>query len=114
MNLLWDRGDATVREMLERLGGTLAYTTVMTVLDRLHGKGQVIRRKEGMAWRYRAAEAREAVLGQKAAALLTDARGEPEPLLMAFLDRADATDPGVLDELERLIQKRRQDHRKGR
>ena len=107
MNTLWDRGEATVRRVQELLGGELAYTTVMTVLDRLHHKGRVRRRKEGRAWCYEATEPRAAVLGQRAASLLTGSEEQPEPLLMAFLDRAEADDPKVLDELERLIQQRR-------
>jgi predicted transcriptional regulator len=114
MEMLWDRGDATVRQVLEGMGGDLAYTTVMTVLDRLHGKGRVKRHKKGLAWSYRAAAPREAVIGEEAAALITGAGGEPEPLLMAFLDRTEATDPRVLDELERLIQKRRAARGEGR
>ncbi len=107
MNALWDHGDAPVRTVLERVGGGLAYTTVMTVLDRLHRKGRVQRRKEGVAWIYRAAAPREAELGQQAAALLTEAGAEARPLLLAFLDRAEATDPAVLDKLEALIRERR-------
>ena len=107
MDILWDQGEATVREVLARMHGELAYTTVMTVLDRLHGKGQVLRRKQGLAWRYRAAAPRAAVLGEQAADLIAGSGGEPQPLLMAFLDRAEATDPAVLDELERLVLERR-------
>ncbi len=107
MATLWDQGEGTVRQVLHRLGQELAYTTVMTVLDRLHRKGQVLRRKEGQAWQYRAAAPRETVLGEKAAALITGHDGEPEPLLMAFLDHAEATDPEVLDELARLIRRKR-------
>lgn len=114
MNVLWDRGEATVRQVLKRLGDDLAYTTVMTVLDRLHGKGQVRRRKEGLAWSYVAAASRAEVLGEQAADLITGTQEQPEPLLMAFLDRAEAEDPSVLDELERLIRRRRADRDRGR
>ncbi len=108
MDTLWDRGEATVRQVMDRLGGTLAYTTVMTVLDRLHGKGKVCRRKEGLAWRYRAAAPREQVMGARAAALLTG-EGAAEPLLAAFIDHAEDLDPAVLDTLERMIRDRRRD-----
>lgn len=106
MDTLWDRGEASVRQVMVRLGGTLAYTTVMTVLDRLHNKGRVTRRKEGLAWRYRAAAPREQVLGALAADLLTG-EGEAEPLLAAFIDHAEELDPQVLDTLERMIRQRR-------
>ena len=55
MQCLWRRGEpATVREVLAELNSSrnLAYTTVMTVMDNLHRKGQVQREMEGRAWRY--------------------------------------------------------------
>ena len=56
----WDRPVA-VREVLEDLqqDRTIAYTTVMTVLDNLHRKGLVTREKDGRAYRYRSALTRE-------------------------------------------------------
>jgi BlaI family transcriptional regulator, penicillinase repressor len=107
MDALWDHGEATVRDMVGRLGGRLAYTTVMTVLDRLHTKGEVVRHKEGLAWLYQASAPREKVIGDKAAGLLTGGKAEAELMLMAFIDRAEQVDPSVLDKLEQMIQKRR-------
>jgi predicted transcriptional regulator len=50
----------SVRDVLERLGERQpAYTTVMTVLDRLAGKGTVRRELVGKAWRYTATASRE-------------------------------------------------------
>lgn len=79
----WDRPAASVREVLDGLkpNRDLAYTTVMTVLDNLHGKGLVRREKEGRAYVYAPTITREAytadLLGQvleesedRAAALL--------------------------------------------
>ncbi|WP_227487036.1 BlaI/MecI/CopY family transcriptional regulator [Nocardioides malaquae] len=65
----WDR-PASVREVVEHLQSTrdIAYTTVMTVLDNLHGKDLVRRHKEGRAYLYTATLSREAhtasLLGQ--------------------------------------------------
>lgn len=55
----WDRPVA-VREVLEDLQRerSLAYTTVMTVLDNLHRKGMVIREKSGRAYLYRPTRSR--------------------------------------------------------
>src|SRR5215470_15048753 len=39
-------------EVRDRLGGDLAYTTVVTILSRLHGKGVLDRRKAGRAFLY--------------------------------------------------------------
>jgi predicted transcriptional regulator len=55
MRCLWQRGEPmTVREVLTELNGgrTWAYTSVMTVMDNLHRKGQLRREKQGQAWRY--------------------------------------------------------------
>src|SRR5579872_5890985 len=56
MNALWPLGEATVRDIQQALVPTRprAYTTVMTILDRLAKKGVVVRRKAGRAWIYQA------------------------------------------------------------
>lgn len=55
MNALWPSGEATVRQIQEALRPIRprAYTTIMTILDRLAQKGIVQRRKAGRAWVYR-------------------------------------------------------------
>lgn len=69
MDVLWDSvpgtsDGITVREVADALDGReLAYTTVMTVLDRLAGK-DMVQRERGRAWRYRAAASREAYIAQ--------------------------------------------------
>lgn len=62
MERLWaSSSPLSVRDVLEALrpGRDLAYTTVMTVLDNLHGKSMVVREKDGRAYRYAAAHSRE-------------------------------------------------------
>ena len=62
LRLLWKAGDQTVHEVRDALRPSrpLAYTTVMTVLDRLARKGAVSRRKVGRAHLYHAEFPREA------------------------------------------------------
>jgi predicted transcriptional regulator len=62
MDILWESPDPlTVRQVSGNLTERdLAHTTVMTVLDRLAKKGFARRERDGRAWRYRAAETREA------------------------------------------------------
>lgn len=56
MRVLWERGEATVAEVRDRLTGRdLAMTTVATVLSRLEKQGVVARRMEGRQYVYRAA-----------------------------------------------------------
>ena len=70
MNTLWPLGEATVREIRDRLAErrARAYTTIMTIMDRLARKGIVERRKSGRKYLYRArlsaAEARTHALQQ--------------------------------------------------
>jgi len=55
MDVLWSQDQAlAVREVRDQLqyGRPVAYTTVMTVLTILHGKGVLSRKKDGRAWRY--------------------------------------------------------------
>ncbi|HEV2489871.1 MAG TPA: BlaI/MecI/CopY family transcriptional regulator [Candidatus Acidoferrales bacterium] len=55
MNALWTLGEASVREIHASLSVTRprAYTTIMTIMDRLARKGIVERQRAGRAWRYR-------------------------------------------------------------
>ncbi len=88
MDLLWSRGgSATVRDVLDELqrGRTIAYTTVMTVMDNLHRKGFLAREKDGRAWRYRTVQSRE----QYAADLMVEvleASRDRTGTLVHFLD----------------------------
>jgi len=107
LDVLWDGPEGTVRDVAGRLGRARAYTTILTVLDRLHAKGLVRRRKEGNAWVYSPDRTREAVLGEKVAELLSEPDTASRPLLMAFLDTAERQDPALLDELETMIRERR-------
>ncbi len=97
-----------MREILADLDRTLAYTTVATVLDRLHRKGQVVRRKDGAVWRYSPARSREHVVADEVARLVEAGQSAGEPLLVAFLDQVEAVDPAGLDRLEALIRARKE------
>jgi BlaI family penicillinase repressor len=54
MSRLWRLGEATVRQIRDALAATRprAYTTIMTIMDRLASKGFVTRRKVGRAYIY--------------------------------------------------------------
>jgi predicted transcriptional regulator len=100
----------SVRDVLARIKRrpAPAYTTVLTVLDRLHEKELVAREKQGKAFLYRPRVSREGWLGERAARALTEPGGAPSPaVLMAFLDSAERTDPALLDKLSNLIEMRR-------
>jgi BlaI family transcriptional regulator, penicillinase repressor len=60
MEVLWERGPSTVSEVREQLQDNLAYTTVLTILRNLEGKGYVGPSKDGRAHRYAPLVKREA------------------------------------------------------
>jgi predicted transcriptional regulator len=68
MSVLWPVGEGTVRDIYRQLTAMRprAYTTIMTIMDRLARKGIVTRRKVGRAYRYQAnlsaAEARRSAV----------------------------------------------------
>src|SRR5579864_3796054 len=74
MDRLWEWGrPVLVREMVDdlRQDRTLAYTTVMTVMENLHRKGWLRRERDGRAWRYEPTGSRSAYT----AGLMNDALG---------------------------------------
>lgn len=101
MDVLWDKvpptsDGFTVREVTEALDGRqLAYTTIMTVLDRLAGKGMVRRQREGRAWRYRAAASREAYIAQLMLDAL-DLGGSRDAALVRFARSMSGAEAEVL------------------
>jgi BlaI family transcriptional regulator, penicillinase repressor len=62
MDVIWQRGEATVQEVCDQIGRPLAYTTVMTTLRLLHSKKKVLKRvKRGRAHVYQPLVTREEV-----------------------------------------------------
>lgn len=108
MEALWDRGDGTVREV--RAQPELkkrAYTTVMTTLDRLHGKGFLNRQRDGNAYRYRPVLTREAFWQHEAEDLIKKmVRAGGESALTAFVDAAATENRENLDQLAELVEQR--------
>lgn len=106
MEVLWglDEGvDITVREVHGVLGAErdVAYTTVMTVMDRLARKGLTHQHKEGRAYLYRAATSRAAMTADLMRDTLSDlGSGERGPALVAFVEEASAEE---LDALRRAL-----------
>jgi predicted transcriptional regulator len=108
MDVLWtSTAPLTVREVQERLGAAgssdLAYTTVMTVLDRLGGKEMVRRERDGRAFRYTAALSREAATAELLHATL-DSSGDRTAALVHFARTVDPAEAAALraalDEIE--------------
>jgi predicted transcriptional regulator len=103
MTALWRAGEASVREVQEALIPTRprAYTTIMTILDRLAQKGAVQRRKSGRAWVY-APVISEREARSRALARLIDGffSGSPEALAAHLSSQSDAVVSGVSQHAE--------------
>ncbi|MBI3400700.1 MAG: BlaI/MecI/CopY family transcriptional regulator [Acidobacteria bacterium] len=111
MTVAWSRDEISVRDACAVLGSSVAYTTVMTTMDRLFKKGLLARRKEGRAFVYRAAATRHELEGAVATELVQglirrDGSG-PLPVLSSLVDAVSDRDRALLDELERLIREKR-------
>ena len=89
MDVLWSQErPCLVREVREQLDYSrpVAYTTVMTVMTILHGKGVLRREKHGRAWRYWPTERREEHDARLMAEILRSG-GDHRLTLRQFLDR---------------------------
>jgi len=102
MDRLWsaDAGQSfTGREVHESLASTrdLAYTTVMTVMDRLVRKDLVVRERAGRAWRYRARASRGEMTAELLRETLHDfAEHDRRGALVAFVEDAPPEDLAAL------------------
>ncbi len=112
LHCIWERGHATVRELLQDGDLNIAYTTAMTTLDRLYKKQLLTRVAEGRAFRYAPRFSKEemqrAAAGQMIRQLL-DAGSTASMPLSYLVEAVTDHDVELLDELQQLVeQKRRQ------
>lgn len=111
LRALWIEHPSTVRTVLDHVNGQrdedLAYTSVMTVLDRLHDKGLVTRARSGRAYEYEPSHDDETALvdhlGQQQVADLVDRLGDVA--LVHFAAMLDDLDPGTRDQLRALARR---------
>ena len=109
---LWERGNGTVREVLEAGNVEGAYTTLMTTLDRLHKKGLLNREAEGRAFRYSPVQTEDQFNGEIVRSAIHHMLGatESSSLQLSFLVEAISQhDRSLLDELEREIERKRRE-----
>lgn len=111
IEVLWSAGECTVREVMKRLPTRSAYTTVMTTLVRLFRKGLLERRSVERKFLYSPRMTREQLqrrIATDAAARFLATPNVSRAMLADCLWRTLLqNDPGLLAELERLIQRRR-------
>jgi predicted transcriptional regulator len=109
---LWKCKNATVRELLDRGDLKLAYTTVMTTLDRLYKKQLLNRVAEGRAFRYfprhTQEELKKAAASETIRQLLSSSPAASLPLSY-LVEAVSEHDAGLLDELEQLLDRKRRE-----
>jgi predicted transcriptional regulator len=108
MQVLWDRGEATVGEVRDALmdDRPLAYTTVATMLSKLERDGRVTHRTEGRVHIYRALLRQEKVSRLMVVDLAQRLfRGDVTEMVSQLLDGSDVT-PEELNRLKKLIRQK--------
>jgi predicted transcriptional regulator len=113
MEILWARGESNVREVAREVDRPLAYTTVMTTLDRLYKKGLLERRMPERAFVYSARMSRQEWEIQRAENVVASFFAGPHPprelLVSSFLEAVGGHDAALLDELEKKIRTKRKE-----
>jgi predicted transcriptional regulator len=84
-------------DVRERLGGDLAYTTVVTILSRLHAKGVLDRERAGRAYRYTPVADEPGLAARRMASVLA-AESDREAVLARFVS-------GLSDEDEQALRR---------
>jgi predicted transcriptional regulator len=113
MQILWSEGEFSVRDVVPKLSRPLAYTTVMTTLDRLFKKGLLDRHKSDRAFVYSPHFSHQEWERRRAGDLVAGFLSGPNPsrelLLSCLLDAVGEHDASLLDDLEKKIRNRRKE-----
>ena len=114
----WRRGEMSVRDFFLLFDERIAYTTLMTTLDRLYKKRLLERRKDGRAFLYSPlltrAEFEQGIRQDVIDGLLGRGAESVEPVLACIVETVTERDRSLLDELERLVQEKRKELGRGR
>jgi predicted transcriptional regulator len=117
LELLWAQPRPATVGHIQRAFPELAYTTIMTTLDRLYRKGVLLRAKDGRAFAYAPRYTRAELLSEVISGHVADLLGaadEGTVLLSTLVRAVGRTDAALLDELDALVQaERRRLRRRG-
>lgn len=109
----WQRGEVSVRDIFLAFEERIAYTTLMTTLDRLYKKRLLKRRKDGRAFLYTPAvsqiELEHGIREDVIDGLLGHGAEAVQPVLACIVDTVSDRDRELLDELERLIKEKKRE-----
>ncbi len=106
LKVLWEHGPATVRQVnavLRRRGRRYAYTTVLTLLQRLEAKGHARSDKGGVAHVFSAAVSRDGLLRRRLNELADELFGGTATPLVQALVEGHRFSPEEIEQLRRLL-----------
>lgn len=110
MERVWIVGETSVRDLHQEFSSRLAYTTIMTTLDRLYKKGLLNRSRAGRAYLYTArlteSECRARMAQRLIDLALLDSRHR-DAVLSGFVDAISQADQRMLHQLDQLVQAKR-------
>ena len=110
LEVLWERNRASTVRSVQPAFPQLAYTTLMTTLDRLYRKGLLRRFRLGRAFGYVPRCSRDELFGRMVSGQVTDllaACGNSTVLLSTLVEAVGHADAQLLDELEALVRAKR-------
>src|ERR1051325_6441935 len=115
MEETWRLGEVSVRDIYRAFDERIAYTTLMTTLDRLFKKKLLERRKDGRAFLYSSVVSREdldrGIKEDVVDGLLGHGADGAEPVRACIVDTISERDRELLDELDRLVQEKKRELR---
>jgi len=115
MERVWARTEVSVRDLHDDMQGRLAYTTLMTTLDRLYKKGLLQRRKEGKAYFYAATLSErqyQESLTQHFFGMVLNDRRHSSAVLSRFVEAVTEADREMLDQLDEIVKAKRRELRR--
>jgi predicted transcriptional regulator len=110
LELLWGQDSAVTVRHVHQAFPELAYTTLMTTLDRLYRKGVLVRRRRGRAFAYEPRCSRDELLSELVSGHVTDllaASDASTAILSTLVHAVGRRDAALLDELDALVQAER-------
>jgi predicted transcriptional regulator len=114
LEVLWSEGSATVQQVADGLKTALAYTTVMTTLDRLYKKGLLQRSKQDRAFVYKPAFSKNDMERGRASELVhrlfSDSSMNQDALLSCLVDAVQSYDTDLLHRLEEKVRVAKEQH----
>ncbi len=107
MQVLWQSAPASVAEVLEKLDGSLAYTTVATMLRKMEDRGLLQHREQGRKFLYQPAVTAEDITRSMADDLVDRLFEGNLAATVSHLLQTREVSPGELARLEQLIERRK-------